>query len=174
MATPIISRGQAIQAGLKRYFTGKPCKHGHIAERLVNGGCTDCFREANRRADTKAYYKQWAKVNAEAQKLYHANYRSENAETIKRQIREWKKAHPEHITRQTESRRKRLIKDAGRPKPDACEVCEKVTPKLCYDHCHVSEEFRGWLCQQCNSALGMVQDSPEILRRLAAYLERKL
>ena len=27
----IISRKQAIAQGLKRYFTGKPCKWGHIA-----------------------------------------------------------------------------------------------------------------------------------------------
>jgi hypothetical protein len=32
---PIISREEARQKGLKRFFTGKPCKHGHVCERRV-------------------------------------------------------------------------------------------------------------------------------------------
>lgn len=40
-------RAAAREQGLKRYFTGYPCAHGHIAERLVgNGGCTECSRLA--------------------------------------------------------------------------------------------------------------------------------
>jgi hypothetical protein len=31
----IITRGEALARGLTRYFTGKPCKYGHIAERFV-------------------------------------------------------------------------------------------------------------------------------------------
>ena len=38
-----ISRGLARERGLARYFTGKPCKHGHVAERLLsNGDCIVC------------------------------------------------------------------------------------------------------------------------------------
>jgi 5-methylcytosine-specific restriction endonuclease McrA len=38
-------RVAAKAAGLKRYFTGKPCKHGHIAERLVSCGlCVECSK----------------------------------------------------------------------------------------------------------------------------------
>lgn len=29
-----------------RYFTGKPCKYGHVAERyVISGGCVKCLRE---------------------------------------------------------------------------------------------------------------------------------
>lgn len=39
----IISRLAARKAGLTRYFTGKPCPKGHIAERhIVNGRCCAC------------------------------------------------------------------------------------------------------------------------------------
>lgn len=39
----IIPRKTAISEGLPRYFTGKPCKHGHITERkLSNGECIGC------------------------------------------------------------------------------------------------------------------------------------
>jgi 5-methylcytosine-specific restriction endonuclease McrA len=33
---PIITRAEAKAAGLKYYFTGKPCHQGHLAERLVS------------------------------------------------------------------------------------------------------------------------------------------
>lgn len=41
-----ISRYEAKKAGLLRYFTGEPCKRGHIAERRVsNFACLICHRE---------------------------------------------------------------------------------------------------------------------------------
>ena len=41
----IISRKEALAKGLKRYFTGKPCKRfGHICERTVAGKCTECMK----------------------------------------------------------------------------------------------------------------------------------
>jgi len=43
--TVTITRKAAREAGIKRYFTGAPCKHGHIAERLeINGSCCECVR----------------------------------------------------------------------------------------------------------------------------------
>lgn len=36
-------RQEAQKAGLKTYFTGKPCKYGHTSLRRVNGGCIECI-----------------------------------------------------------------------------------------------------------------------------------
>jgi hypothetical protein len=47
-----ITRGEARSAGRTRYFTGKPCPHGHLSERLtVNGTCVTCtsLKTASRR-----------------------------------------------------------------------------------------------------------------------------
>ena len=41
---PIVNRAEAKEKGLSRYFTGKPCKHGHVSERYVHGGCIECGR----------------------------------------------------------------------------------------------------------------------------------
>ena len=39
----IITKQAAMSAGLKKYFTGKPCVHGHIAERYTNKStCVIC------------------------------------------------------------------------------------------------------------------------------------
>lgn len=46
MTAALISRKAATALGLKVYFTGKPCKHGHVDTRLVsNGTCSQCNRE---------------------------------------------------------------------------------------------------------------------------------
>ena len=45
----VISRKEARRDGRIRYFTGKPCKSGHISERLVScGKCLACNRETQR------------------------------------------------------------------------------------------------------------------------------
>lgn len=56
-------------------------------------------------------------------------------------------------------------------RPNVCSVCEKKCVTR-YDHDHATGKFRGWLCNGCNLALGNAYDSPEILRKLADYLER--
>ena len=39
----IITRKEAKGQGLSRYFTGKPCRNGHVCERYCNGGrCLKC------------------------------------------------------------------------------------------------------------------------------------
>lgn len=49
----IITRNEAHERGLLRFFTGKPCARGHIAERAtVNGVCFAC---RNARAKTPQY-----------------------------------------------------------------------------------------------------------------------
>jgi hypothetical protein len=41
----IICRDEARALGLKRYFTGAPCKRGHVAERYVSScRCMECDR----------------------------------------------------------------------------------------------------------------------------------
>ena len=41
----VISRGEALSQGLKRFFNGVPCKHGHLAQRNAsNGCCCECNR----------------------------------------------------------------------------------------------------------------------------------
>ena len=44
MNKALITRADAKALGLKRYFTGKPCKHGHVAERTMNRICVELNR----------------------------------------------------------------------------------------------------------------------------------
>lgn len=54
-----------------------------------------------------------------------------------------------------------------------CPICERF---LAYptvraiDHCHVTGSVRGVLCRRCNTALGLLEDSPATLERAMEYL----
>ena len=46
----IIKRFEAVALGLKHYFTGKPCIHGHIERRRVNDRiCMQCTRDFHKK-----------------------------------------------------------------------------------------------------------------------------
>lgn len=47
------TRKEANKTGSKYYFTGQPCKHGHIAARKTKGTCIECLKV------------EWAKGNVE-------------------------------------------------------------------------------------------------------------
>jgi len=66
----LISRSDAKRQGLKRYFTGKPCKRGHLTYRYVACcRCSKCVIEkvARRQVDdpawTNAKNRKWKKAN---------------------------------------------------------------------------------------------------------------
>ena len=64
-----------------------------------------------------------------------------------------------------------------------CAICQSELPDLmtydnrrrgyAIDHNHETKEFRGILCINCNSMLGMAKDCIDILMSAAAYLESK-
>jgi len=54
-----------------------------------------------------------------------------------------------------------------------CAACEqRIDKKSKVDHCHVTGVVRGILCSNCNLALGLMKEDPELIHKLAAYAER--
>lgn len=66
MTMQIITRQEAAQQGLSRYYTGKPCKHGHVAERQVSNHC--CITCANKRQREKAKLTRVWSIDAQRRK----------------------------------------------------------------------------------------------------------
>jgi hypothetical protein len=54
-----------------------------------------------------------------------------------------------------------------------CKICgrESKNWKVDHDHKRGFGHFRGILCTSCNTALGLVNDDPNILRRMIGYLQ---
>ena len=90
----IITRKQAQQQGLKRYFTGKPCKNEGVAERLVSNNaclCKTCNARRNKvsaaqkaqRFEQDAEFRERTRAMRRAKTLrnYHLRYGSDEVFT---------------------------------------------------------------------------------------------
>lgn len=80
-------RAAALEAGLTQYFTGRPCKHGHVAMRSSSSGtCVECAKKHQKKnlekrlqKNSNWYRDNYAK-NPEKQKQKSALYRANNPE----------------------------------------------------------------------------------------------
>ena len=71
------------------------------------------------------------------------------------------------------------------PEDYACPLCGKThndykksgryftQSPFSVDHCQKTMVVRGWICNPCNSAMGLAQHKPELLIRMANYLEKQ-
>ena len=80
-------RASALELGLTQYFTGRPCKNGHVAMRSSSSGtCTECAKKhqkqnlENRLKKNPNWYKDNYAKNPEKSKQKSALYRANNPE----------------------------------------------------------------------------------------------
>jgi len=113
------NRTDAKKAGVKHYFTGKPCTRGHIALRKTKGSCIDCMKEdwVIDNARRKELPKSEAAKKA-GRKYYERNRETVKARAAARPIEEkrthkdnYKEANPE-LYKALTSVRKRRHRDA--------------------------------------------------------------
>jgi len=98
----LISRDEAISAGLNKYFTGIECKNGHIDERHVTGRCcVSCSAEFSSRDDQK-------KKRSEAEKNRVLNLtESEKQERLGR-MNNWYYDNKDRVIERRETNRDRM------------------------------------------------------------------
>jgi len=113
------TRAEAKASGAKYYFTGEPCKHGHIAPRKTKGACIECLKiEWEQGNTTRAeYFRQYNKSDAglEAKQAYYArNREAVIARAQARPLEEkrgyqktWKDANQVWVRADTKSRRRK-------------------------------------------------------------------
>ena len=83
----VISKKQAKQQGLKLYFTGVPCKHGHISERNVaKSDCLACLK-------MRGY--KWAKDNKEHKNALSRELYKITKPRVKASNKKWREANLE-------------------------------------------------------------------------------
>lgn len=102
MTLEVITRSVAREQGLTHYFTGKPCKWGHVAGRSVSTkNCCACELERGRRRREK----NRATYNENSRRLYKANpdrfrerarqWREKNLEKSREKVRQWQETNRE-------------------------------------------------------------------------------
>ncbi len=98
----IISRSQAKELGLARYFTGKPCKLSHIEERYTSVAlCVKCVSDRNSRNYTENKDKILIQI-----KKYANNNRQKISEYQKEYTKNKLKADPKYRSKLSASVRK--------------------------------------------------------------------
>lgn len=138
----IVTLEEARRQGLKRYYTGRPCKHGHLAERRTNHGqCCECSKK-------------------NTNKHYHKKQQSDSRFRYSK--------HLKHTFGISLEEFDQLVLKAG----NCCQICTTPfteTPNV--DHCHSTGVIRGVLCGNCNRGLGLLKDDIDVLEKAIGYLK---
>lgn len=124
------------------------------------------IREINRRSAAKARLNP---EKVEAIRAYQAEYRAENREVLRDKERERRFG----ITRQEYA-------EMFHAQNGACAICsqpETATRNgrikaLAVDHDHTSGEVRGLLCADCNTGIGKLKESRDIMVSAIRYLDK--
>tara|TARA_R110000822_G_scaffold22573_1_gene70600 strand:+ start:221 stop:823 length:603 start_codon:yes stop_codon:yes gene_type:complete len=113
------TREEAKKTGSKYYFTGQPCKHGHIAARKTKGACIEClkvewakgnetradyFREYNKREDVKDRKNEWYQENRET---VINNAATRPAHVLREYRNVWKTNNKTQVRADTKARRRK-------------------------------------------------------------------
>lgn len=95
---------EARATGAKRYFTGVPCKNGHVAERIAASrtcvGCAKAIEAAWKRANRakiRASERAWGRANREKQRARKTALRNANPEKYRATRTAWNKANAERL-----------------------------------------------------------------------------
>lgn len=140
-----------------------------------------------RAADYKRWYDKHGKENAQERKGY------ESWEVYQERLAEKRKSHRERMQKWTQTeagqraRTERSIRkrcgltieqydetyDAQEGNCKACGVHGERYGKgrLVVDHCHTSGHFRALLCGPCNSAIGLLGEDTERMRKVIALVD---
>jgi len=120
--------------------------------------CKECYGEYNR-ARAKAY-------------------RAKNEESTALARKEWKAKNPDKVKLYS----KRSVWKLRGIDPDKaeayllahhgkCDLCGLTEGRaLAVDHCHKTGIIRGMLCTNCNTAIGLLKDDPDLMIKAANYV----
>jgi 5-methylcytosine-specific restriction endonuclease McrA len=114
------TRKEAQAFGAKYYFTGEPCKHGHVAPRKTKGACVECLKvewaqAQEKRAEYFANYNRSEAGQAAKQRYYEKNKDAVKARAQARPDadkrlyqQKYQKANPDLYKSNTSFRRRRF------------------------------------------------------------------
>lgn len=107
------TRKEAKESGAKYYFTGEPCKHGHIALRKTKGVCVKCMEKDWVESNNKRSSEPKSETAKKAAKKYYNNNKElvkikalgRSNEDRRRYRNAWKERNPLEVKASTKHRR---------------------------------------------------------------------
>lgn len=163
-----------------------------VAQRKYRESHREQLREAG-----KKYYRE----NKERILEYGKRYKQDNNEKITKERKEYKRKNHDKIMKQNKqykennkerdrdkiagTRRKNYYRSRYNITVDeydkifddqggVCLICKRPqgNRRLSIDHNHKTGEVRGLLCNNCNAAIGLVNEDQKILTRIKQYLKQ--
>lgn len=153
----------------------------------------DNFYRSNQ---TKSGYKAWCK---KCTNKSNTSYDKKNPKQLSERVIKSRNRSPETKARHSHNviksrtknhnvyRNNKLMREFGITNDDyefmlenqggGCAICGKTKSEegkhLAVDHCHVSNDVRGVLCQNCNQGLGKFRDDVSLLSSAIRYLQNE-
>lgn len=125
----LIARKEAVEKGLKFYFTGEPCKRGHVAKRYTaKSYCLECSRLSAVESQNK---------NPEKKRKNQSRYHEKNKEKIKQKYHDNKKEYSE--------RSKKYYKE------NKCKIISKVKDYADKNRDKINERSRRYYKENKNT-----------------------
>ncbi len=135
----------------------------------------------------KEYEKEYYEKNKERIKARVRAHRYKYIEKHREQQRRYRKENPDKVR---DSKMKSFYgigldryNELVLEQNNKCAICRNeetikdnrtgLIKKLSVDHCHDTGIIRGLLCNNCNRAMGLFRDDPDILRKAILYLENR-
>lgn len=174
---PIVTIKDAESVGSTLYFTGIPCKQGHLSQRFTyNRDCRACntlrarTKYAADPAKSIAAVKRWVQNNPEKAKNRTNQWQKENPDRVRALNAAWRAKNPDKIAQIRRNRRARKsgnggthtaqdIADLKIVQKNKCAYCKGSFTKLKMqvDHIHPLSKGGGngrsnlqLLCENCN------------------------
>ena len=130
------------------------------------------------KANRTAYYKEYRTKNKARINKYHKEYSAAHRSKTIQYNKQYRAANRDKLAEKelmnkygiNQAKYDTILESQG----GVCAICEKPpkdNKKLGVDHSHQTKQIRGLLCDKCNTAIGKLQDNPELLRKAANYLE---
>ena len=145
-----------------KYFTGIPCKRGHISERYVSDRCcVECKRERE---------KEYRKTESGSECFARKAMKRRHNEGYK------KVAYASHVKRNYGITIKEFDMQVHVQK-NRCAICstefihDAMTTKPVVDHDHETGKVRGLLCRKCNQGIGNFGENREVMKRAIEYVQ---
>ncbi len=133
----------------------------------------------NNKEKVKETNDRWISNNNDKVLAKSKRYRDNNLDTCRQRNREWYQSNKDMVKDRTLRRKYGITleqfngmlgKQGGH-----CALCptlpsEQKNGTLVVDHCHATGKIRGLLCNPCNTAIGLLKEDKEVLKRAIGYL----
>jgi hypothetical protein len=140
-------------------------------EVLSRGYCSACYYRLLRHGNfkSKSVTSKWKHRLSEINEINHSAICAScgPVRITKRSKTKWRCAKEANERTKIYKQAYRLCKSSTLAK--SCEICGSIN-KLCWDHCHKTGLFRGTLCNNCNTSLGLFFESKNRLQKAIDYL----